>query len=77
MTTHVFDNIDWSSRNGRLEIHLTNSILTQKNNLVDRIANVTLEPDYNYSRKNHRAYKGTSTVTTGKPQAKRSQAHEA
>ena len=60
MTTHVFDNIDWSNKNGRLEVHLTNSILIQKNDIVDQLANVTLQPDYDFSRKDHRSFKGTS-----------------
>lgn len=60
MCTHVFDNIDWSNKNGRLEVHLTNSILIQRNNIVDQLAHVSLNPDYDFARKDHRSFKGTS-----------------
>ena len=60
MTTHVFDNIDWSNKNGRLEIHLTNSILIQSNDLTKQLSHVTLQPDYDFRRKDHRSFKSTS-----------------
>ena len=50
MCTHIFDNIDWSNKCGRLEIHLTNGILVLKNDLVDGLVNVILEPKYEFSR---------------------------
>ena len=60
MCTHVSDNIDWSNKNGRLEVHLTNSTLIQRNNLVNQLAPVTLNPDYDFNRKDHRSFKGIS-----------------
>ena len=59
MATHIFDNIDWSNKNGRLEIHLTNSILVQRTNIVDKLAQVTLQPDHEFSRALHQSFKGT------------------
>ena len=49
MSTHTSDNIDWVGKCGRLETHLTNSILVQKDDLVDELSNVTLKPDYKFS----------------------------
>ena len=57
MCTHIFD---WSSKCRRLETHLAKGILMQKNDLVDGLANVTLEPKYEFSRKVHRSFKGSS-----------------
>ena len=53
IATHIFDNIDWSNKNDRLEIHLTNSILVQRTDIVDKLAHVTLQPDYEFSRASH------------------------
>ena len=59
IATHIFDNIDWSNKNGRLEIHLTNSILVQRTDIVDKLAQVTLQPDHEFSRASHQSFKGT------------------
>ena len=66
IATHVFDNIDWKNKNiKRTESHYTNSILVQKYNLSDELSKVTLEPDYNFSRKNHRSFKSTESTLPG------------
>ena len=63
IATHVFDNIDWKNKSlSRIETHHTNSILVQQYDIVENFANVSLDADYNFERKNHRSYKGTSQV---------------
>ena len=61
ISTHTFDNIDWKNKNiNRAESHYTNSILVQKYDLNEEFSKVSLEPDYDYIRKNHRSFKATN-----------------
>ena len=61
IATHVFDNIDWKNKTlDKIETHHTNSILVQKYNLAENLSNVSLNADYNFERKNHRSYKGST-----------------
>ena len=63
IATHVFDNIDWKNKSlSRVETHHTNSILVQKYDILENMSNVTLDSDYNFERKKHRSYKGSSQV---------------
>ena len=63
ITTHIFDNIDWKNKSiSRQESHHTNSILVQKDNYLERLSNISIEPSYNFSRKDHRSYKGSDEV---------------
>ena len=63
-TTLVSDNIDWknkSIRESSNETHHTNCILIQHKEdqqLQQEKSPVTLHPNYNYSRKTHRSFKG-------------------
>ena len=55
-TIHVTDNIDWKNKNlGGRETHNTNSILIHEE--CSTSAKVKLNPNYNFVRKDHRAYK--------------------
>ena len=44
IVTHVFDNIDWQNKNGRIETHHTNSIIVQNDNLLEKMSSVSLQP---------------------------------
>ena len=64
-TTHVADNIDWKNKelSGCNETHNTNSILVQHRlegpaGETMRQAHVSLTPNYEFTRKEHRSYKG-------------------
>ena len=66
----MFDNIDWKNKNiNRQESYYTNSILAQKYDLAKELSRVSLDPNYEFDRKNHRYFKGTQTVhfKRGKP----------
>ena len=55
IVTHIFDNIDWKHKNiTRTETHHTNSILVQKCDVVEDLAKINLEPNYDFERKKHR-----------------------
>ena len=54
----MFDNIDWQNKNCRIETHHTNSIIVQKDNLHEKMTSVSLQPNYDLSRKEHRSFKG-------------------
>ena len=59
IVTHVFDNIDWKNKNiKRTETHHTNSILVQKCDIVEDLAKINLEQNYDFERRKHRSYKG-------------------
>ena len=64
-TTHIADNIDWKNKGISCnETHNTNSILVQhrlEGPAEKRMhqAQVSLTPNYEFSRKEHRSYKGT------------------
>ena len=63
IATHVFNNIDWKNKTlDRIETHHTNSILVGKYDLADNLSIVSLDADYNFERKNHRSYKGSTPV---------------
>ena len=63
--THVLDDIDWKNKNiNRQESHCTSSILAQKCDLAEELSRVSLDPNYEFDRKNHRSFKGTQTVLT-------------
>lgn len=57
--TYVFDNIDFDNKNfhGK-QTHNTNNILIQPDDFYTKQAGVELKADYNFERKNHKAYKG-------------------
>ena len=60
-TTHVADNIDWQNKSlSGKQTHNTNSIVIQ-HEISDSSeeSHITLTPDYDYVRKDHRSYKGT------------------
>ena len=50
LATHVFDNIYCSNKCRRFEIQLTSSIIVQKNDIVDQLVTVELEPNYEFSK---------------------------
>ena len=61
----MFDNIDWKNKNiNRQESYYTNSILAQKYDLAKELSRVSLDPNYEFDRKNHRYFKGTQTELT-------------
>ena len=65
IATHVFNNIDWKNKNIiRQESHYTKSILVQKYDLAEELSRVSLNPNYEFDRKNHRSFKGTQTELT-------------
>ena len=58
IATHVFDNIDWKNKNINCqESHYTNSVLVQKYDLAEELSRVSLDPNYEFDRKNHRHFK--------------------
>ena len=61
IVTHVVDNIDWKNKDVKgTETHHTNSLVIQQSTADENGTNaVTMEPDYNYERKDHRSYKGS------------------
>ena len=65
IATHVFDNIDWKNKNINCqESHYTNSVLVQKYDLAEELSRVSLDPNYEFDRKNHRSFKDTQTELT-------------
>ena len=62
IATHVFNNIDWKNKNIiRQESHYTKSILVHKYDLAEELSRASLNPIYEFDRKNHRSFKGTQT----------------
>ena len=65
IAAHVFDNIDWKNKNiNRQESHYTNLILVQKYDLAEELSRVSLDPNYEFDRKNHKSFKGTQMELT-------------
>ena len=65
IATHVLGNIDWKNKNINCrESHYTNSILVQKCDFPEELSRVSLDPNSEFDRKNHRSFKGTQTELT-------------
>ena len=58
VATHIFDNIDWQNKN-IYETHHTYSILVQIYDVIQDFSKVSLKPDYDFKRRDHRSFKGT------------------